>query len=134
MTFAPGEADPVAAHAFLTNSYWSPGISVETVRKAMKHSLCCTVHHAAAQIAMARLLTDYATHAYVSDVYVLDDHRGQGIAKAMLAAVLAHPDLQGLKHWMLFTRDAHSLYERFGWKPLANPERAMLLEFPDAYA
>lgn len=133
MSFAPEDADPVAAHAYLTRSYWSPGIPLETVAKAMRHSLVCSIHDESGQIAMARILSDYATHAYLADVYVLEEHQGKGIAHAMLAALRAHPDLQSLRRWLLFTRDAHSLYARFGWEPLAHPERAMLIELPDVY-
>jgi GNAT superfamily N-acetyltransferase len=131
LSFDPAEADPVAAHAYLTRSYWSPGIPLETVRRAMAHSLCCTVHDAGGQVGLARVITDYATFAYVADVYVLEEHQGRGLAQAMLAALLAHPELQGLRRWLLFTRDAHSLYARFGWSRLTEPERAMLLDFPD---
>jgi GNAT superfamily N-acetyltransferase len=79
------------------------------------------------------VITDYATHAYVSDVYVLEEHQGRGLAQAMIAALKAHPELQSLHRWLLFTRDAHSLYARFGFAPLAHPERAMLLDFPDVH-
>jgi GNAT superfamily N-acetyltransferase len=134
LSFDLADADAAAAHAYLTRSYWSPGIPLETVRRAMAHSLCCSVHDAGGQVAMARVITDYATHAYVADVYVLEDHQGKGLAQAMMAAVKAHPELQGLRRWMLFTRDAHTLYARFGFEPLAHPERAMLLDSPDIYA
>lgn len=133
MSFDPQDADPVAAHAYLTRSYWSPGIPLETVARAMRHSLVCSVRDESGQVAMARIVTDYATHAYLADVYVLEEHQGKGIAQAMLAALQAHPELQGLRRWLLFTRDAHALYARFGWEPLAHPERAMRREFPDAY-
>jgi GNAT superfamily N-acetyltransferase len=82
---------------------------------------------------MARVISDRATFAYLADVYVLEDHQGCGLAQAMLAALHDHSELQGLRRWMLFTRDAHSLYARFGWEPLAHPERAMLRNFPDIY-
>jgi GNAT superfamily N-acetyltransferase len=134
LSFDPADADAKAAHGYLTRSYWAPGIPLETVRRAMEHSLCCTVHDASGQIGMARVVTDYATVAYLSDVYVLEEHQGKGIAQAMLTALLDHPGLQGLRRWMLFTRDAHSLYARFGWQPIEHPERAMLLDFPDVYA
>jgi GNAT superfamily N-acetyltransferase len=123
-------ADADAAHAFRTHGHWSPGISFEMVRRAMKHSLCCTAHDAGDQVAMARVISDQTTYAYLSDVYVLEDHQGLGIAQIMLRALLDYPDFQGVRRWMLFTRDAHSLYARFGWKPLEYPERAMLLDFP----
>ena len=125
--------DAAAAHAYLTRSYWSPGIPLATVERAIANSLCVAVFHAGEQVAMARLLTDFATHAYLADVYVLEDHRGKGLSKAMLAHLQGRSDLQGLRRWMLFTRDAHSLYARFGWEPLSHPERAMLIEFPDPY-
>jgi GNAT superfamily N-acetyltransferase len=127
-------ADPVAAHAYLSRSYWSPGIPLATVEKAIAHSLCVAILHNDAQVAMARLLTDYATHAYLADVYVLEDHRGKGLSKAMLAHLQGRPDLQGLRRWILFTRDAHALYEQFGWRGTQHPERLMLRENPDAYA
>ena len=81
---------------------------------------------------MARVVSDLATFAYLSDVYVLEDHQGQGIAQAMMSALFDYPDLRGLRRWMLFTRDAHSLYARYGWEPLEHPERAMLLDLPEA--
>ena len=127
-------ADPVAAHAYLSRSYWSPGIPLATVEKAIAHSLCVAVLHNDAQVAMARLLTDYATHAYLADVYVLEEHRGKGLSKAMLAHLQGRPDLQSLRRWILFTRDAHALYEQFGWRGTQHPERLMLRENPDAYA
>ncbi len=126
--------DPVAAHAFLTTSYWSPGIPLETVRHAIDNSFCVAVMKAGEQIAMARLITDYATFAYLADVYVLAAHRGLGLSQAMLRHLQDHPKLQGLRRWMLFTRDAHGVYAKQGWEPLAHPERAMLLNFPDVYA
>lgn len=134
LSLEQADADPVAAHAYLTRSYWSPGIPLETVARAMRHSLCCTVHDAGGQVGMARAITDYATHAYLADVYVLEAHQGQGIAQAMVAALQAHPELQGLRRWLLFTRDAHTLYARFGFEPLAHPERMMLRDATDPYA
>ena len=134
LSFEQADADPVAAHAFLTRSYWSPGIPLETVKRAMGNSLCCTVHDGQGQVAMARVTTDRATFAYLADVYVLEGHEGQGIAQAMVAALRVHPELQGLRRWLLFTRDAHSLYARMGFVPLPHPERAMLIDDPAAYA
>ena len=126
--------DPVAAHAYLTTSYWSRGIPLETVQRALAGSLCVAVRHAGAQIAFARVVTDRATFAYLADVYVLDAHRGQGRSKAMVAALHAHPELQGLRRWMLMTRDAHGLYAQFGWTPLADPALAMERHDPQVYA
>lgn len=126
--------DPVAAHAYLTTSYWSPGVPLETVRRAVAGSLCVAVRHAGRQVAMARAITDRATFAYLADVYVLDAHRGKGLSKAMVAWFHAHPELQGLRRWMLMTRDAHGLYAQFGWTPLADPSLAMERHNPAAYA
>lgn len=126
--------DPVAAHAYLTTSYWSRGIPLETVQRALAGSLCVAVRHAGAQVAFARVVTDRATFAYLADVYVLDAHRGQGLSKAMVAALHAHPELQGLRRWMLMTRDAHGLYAQFGWTPLADPALAMERHDPQVYA
>ena len=130
----PARIDVAAAHAYLTRSYWSPGIPLATVERALAHSLAVAVFHDGAQVAMARLITDFATHAYLADVYVLEEHRGRGLSKAMLTHLQDRPDLQGLRRWMLFTRDAHALYERFGWAGSRHPERLMLRENTDAYA
>jgi GNAT superfamily N-acetyltransferase len=127
------EIDVAAAHAFLTESYWSPGIPLETVEKALRNSFCVAVQHGGEQVAMARLITDYATFAYLADVYVLAPHRGKGLSQAMLGHLQGHPQLQGLRRWMLFTHDAHGVYAKQGWTPLAHPERAMSLNFPDVY-
>lgn len=126
--------DAVAAHAYLTTSYWSPGIPLETVERALAGSLCVAVRQDGAQVAMARVVTDRATFAYLADVYVLDAHRGKGLSKAMVAWFHAHPELQGLRRWMLMTRDAHGLYAQFGWRPLADPSLAMERHNPAAYA
>ena len=134
MTDDPARIDAAAAHAYLTRSYWSPGIPRETVARAIANSLCVAVLHAGEQVAMARLVTDRATMAYLADVYVLEEHRGRGLCKAMLVHLDARPDLQGLRRWLLFTRDAHSLYAQFGWTALRHPERAMLRDQPDVYA
>jgi GNAT superfamily N-acetyltransferase len=126
--------DPVAAHAYLTTSYWSRGIPLATVRRALAGSLCVAVRHRGEQVAMARVITDRATFAYLADVYVLDAHRGRGLSKAMIAALHAHPDLQGLRRWMLMTRDAHALYAQFGWTTLASPGWAMERHDPEVYS
>ena len=125
--------DPVAAHSYLTHSYWSPGISPEKVRRAIANALCVAVFHDGAQVAMARVVTDYAAFAYLADVYVLDEHQGKRLAQMMIEHLQSHPDLQGLRRWILFTGDAHSLYTKSGWKLLEHPERAMELDFPDAF-
>lgn len=127
-------ADARAAHAYLTQSYWSPGIPVETVEKALANSLCVSVLHHGAQVGMARVITDWATFAYLADVYVLDGHGGKGLAKAMVGHLQGHAELQGLRRWMLATRDAHGLYDGLGWQPLPDPSIFMQRHFPDIYA
>jgi GNAT superfamily N-acetyltransferase len=126
--------DAAAAHAYLTHSYWSPGISAATVERAIANSHCVAVLHKGDQVAMARVITDWATFAYLADVYVLEAHRGRGLSKAMLAHLHADKRLQGLRRWVLFTRDAHGLYEQFGWVVGKHPERLMLHDNPEAFA
>ena len=126
--------DPVAAHAYLARSYWAKGIPLETVERAIAGSLCLAVLHEGRQVGMARVVTDRATFAYLADVYVLEDHRGRGLSKAMIARLHDHPQLQGLRRWLLFTLDAHGLYRQFGWQELAHPERGMERHYPDIYA
>lgn len=133
LTCDPTRIDAVAAHAYLARSYWSPGIALETVQRALANSLCVAVQHHGAQVAMARVITDRATFAWLADVYVLEDHRGLGLSKAMVAALLAHPDLQGLRRWALNTLDAHDLYRQFGWDSLAYPDRLMERMAPGAH-
>jgi GNAT superfamily N-acetyltransferase len=128
------DIDVAAAHAYLARSYWSPNIPYATVEGAIANSLCIAVRFEGEQVAFARVVTDFATMAYLADVYVLEAHRGQGLSKAMLAHLHTRPDLQGLRRWLLFTRDAHALYAQFGWTPLPNPERAMLRDDAGVYA
>ena len=128
------DIDVAAAHAYLARSYWSPNIPYATVEGAIANSLCIAVRFEGEQMAFARVVTDFATMAYLADVYVLEAHRGQGLSKAMLAHLHTRPDLQGLRRWLLFTRDAHALYAQFGWTPLPNPERAMLRDDAGVYA
>jgi len=130
----PARIDVAAAHAYLARSYWSPGIPLETVARAIANSLCVAVLHRGEQVGLARVVTDRATFAYLADVYVLEEHRGLGLARAMVAHLQAHPELQGLRRWLLFTADAHALYEQLGWNLLAHPERGMEQHNPDIYA
>jgi GNAT superfamily N-acetyltransferase len=127
-------ADPVAAHAYLARSYWAEGIPLETVRRALANSMAVSVHWGSEQIAMARLITDRATFAYLADVYVLEAHEGRGIARAMVRSLRAHPELQGLRRWLLFTVDAHGVYDKLGFVSLAHPERAMEIVDAEVYS
>lgn len=134
LSFDPVRIDHAAVHAYLTRSYWSPGIPIETVSRALAGSLCVSVFKEAQQAAFARLVTDRATFAYLADVFVLEEHRGKGISKAMMLALQEHPDTQGLRRWMLATRDAHGLYEGLGWSRVSDPSTLMMRHFPDVYA
>ena len=133
LTDDPLRVDAAAAHAYLSRSYWSPGIPFETVERALANSICVAVFHEEVQVAMARVISDRATFAYLADVYVLEDHRGNGLSKRMIETLYAHPDLQGLRRWSLFTADAQSLYAQLGWTQLSHPERAMEMLVPDIY-
>ena len=130
----PARLDIEAIHNFLTQSYWSPGIPRSVVERAIANSVCFGAYCEGEQVGFARVVTDKATFAYLADVYVLAEHRGRRLAQRLLEQVIAHPDLQGLRRVLLFTRDAHSLYAKFGFKPLAAPERAMDLQYLDVYA
>lgn len=129
----PTEMDAVAIHAVLTEMYWSRGIPLDTMRRAIEGSLAIGVFDGDRQVAFARAVTDGATFAYVSDVYVLEAYRGRGIATRMMEAMTTHPRLQGLRRWLLSTRDAHGLYLKFGFAPVSAPDRLMERIDPDLY-
>ena len=115
------------------DSYWAKGRSEEQTRTAIENSLCFGLYLADKQIGFARVVSDQATFAYVGDVFVLPEHCGQGLGKWIMETIVAHPDLQGLRRWILATKDAHRLYEQFGFTELKHPERWMELAAPDAY-
>ena len=115
-----------AIHAFLsTESYWVPGIRREFVERAIETSLCFAIFERARQLAFARVITDGAGFAWLADVFVVADARGRKLGERLIEFVLAHPDLQRIRRFMLATRDAHGLYEKYGFTPLAHPERIM---------
>jgi len=121
-------------HGYLSQSYWAEGIPRAIVEKAVANSLCVGAFDKGAQVGFARLITDRATFAYLADVFVLEDHRGKGIARMMLEALDAHPELQGIRRWALFTRDMQPLYAKHGWEAYPHPERLMVRDIPDIYA
>ena len=130
----PRRIDARAIHAYLTRSYWSAGIPLELVVRAVRGSLCIGAYDSAGpQVGLVRLVSDYATFCYVCDVYVLEEHRGQGLSKAMLGMAMDHPSLHGLRRWSLVTADAHGLYRQFGFKAVAQPERHMERVDPEVY-
>ena len=121
-------------HHYLSNlSYWAEQIPVETVKKAIRGSLCFGVYEEDKQIGFGRMITDKATFTYMADVFIDELYRGHGLSKWLITTMLAHPDMQGLRRLMLATRDAHGLYAQFGFTPLTNPERLMQMVFPDIY-
>lgn len=126
--------DLAAVHRFLSASYWSPGLPMEVFRRAVGGSICFGVYHGGEQVGFARIVTDRATFAYLCDVYVVEAHRGRGLGRWLGEAAIAHPELQGLRRWVLVTRDAHGLYERLGFRPLARPDGYMEWHRPDIYS
>ena len=125
--------DVDAIHAFLTTTYWSPGVSREVVARAVAGSVCVGAFDGEAQVGFARLVTDRATFAYLADVYVLEPYRGAGLARRMLDALFAEVNVTQLRRMMLATRDAHALYAQYGFTPLGAPERFLELHRPDVY-
>jgi len=120
-------------HDFLTNSYWAKGIAREIVARSIEHSLCFGVYDSGAQVGFARVISDFATFAYLGDVFVLESHRGKGLSKWLMECIAQHPALQNLRRWVLLTRDAHSLYSKYGFTPVKSPERYMEIHRPDVY-
>ena len=129
----PQRLDVALIHEFLARTYWSPGIPEDIVRRGIDHSVCFGVYEHGKQIGFARAVTDRATFAYLCDVFVLPACRGRGISKFLMESILAHPELQHLRRWMLATADAHGLYQQFGFKPLGRPDRIMEIVTPDVY-
>jgi len=129
----PVRLDVAAIQAYLTRSYWAQGIPLETVERALRNSLCFGLYHREVQVGLARIISDYATFAYLCDVYVLEDYRGKGLGKWLLDYVMLHPQLQNLRRFSLATRDAHDLYRRFGFQSLARPERVMEIRNDGVY-
>lgn len=128
------ELDVALIHDFLaTEAYWSRGISREVVERAIAGSLCFGAYLGEQQIGFARVVTDGATFAYLADVFVLPAHRGQGYSKTLMTALMAHPDLQGLRRFSLATSDAHGLYAPFGFAAPARPQTLLEKLDPDVY-
>jgi GNAT superfamily N-acetyltransferase len=121
-------------HGFLTNCYWAKDIPRETVARSIEHALCFGIYDGSgAQVGFARVVSDFATVAYLGDVFVLEWHRGLGLSKWLMECIVKHPALQNLRRWILLTRDAHGLYSHFGFTPVKAPDRYMELHRPDVY-
>lgn len=123
-----------AIHRFLSQeSYWAKNRTIEQSLTAIENSLCYGVYRGREQVGFARVITDKATFAYIGDVYILEGHRGKGLSKWLMEIIVAQPDLQGLRRWLLATYDAHGLYRQFEFDGLRHPERWMERTAPDAY-
>jgi GNAT superfamily N-acetyltransferase len=135
LSMDPADLQLDAIHAYLTRSYWSPGIPKATVVKAIAHSLCIGAYGPdGAQVGFARLATDHATFGYLADVYVLEEHRGKGLSRAMVETLLALPEVKGFRRIMLATRDAHGLYEKLGFEPVIDPKPLMQILRKEIYS
>ena len=120
-------------HGFLTTSYWAQGIPLETVRRSLEHALTFGLYLQDQQVGFTKIITDYTTFAYVSDVFILELYQGQGLGTWLMEVVTTHPDLQGLRRWVLATKDAHALYQKVGFRALRFPERFMEILDMDVY-
>jgi GNAT superfamily N-acetyltransferase len=129
----PARVDVELTHRYLSeDAYWSPGVPLNIVRRAIDNSIVFGLYLGADQAGFTRVVSDKATFAWVCDVFVLPEHRGHGLGKFLMECVKAHPELQGLRRWMLATRDAHGLYAQYGFTPV-DPDRFMEIRDPDVY-
>ncbi len=127
--------DVDSIHEFLsTKAYWCLNIPKVTVQAAINNSLCFGVYHDKKQIGFARVISDFATVAYLGDVYILEEYRGKGLSKWLMETIMQHRDLQGLRRWILLTGDAHELYRQFGWTNIADPSKWMELHTKNVYS
>ena len=125
--------DIEVVHRFLSNSYWAERIPLGVVKKSIDNSLCFGMYRHHNLIAFARVISDFATFAYLADVFIVAEERGKGLSKWLIRTIMDHPQLQGLRRFTLATRDAHDLYARFGFSPFDKPERWMQKHDPDVY-
>jgi GNAT superfamily N-acetyltransferase len=129
----PERLDLNVIHGFLTDCYWAKGIPREVVARSIGNSLCFGLYADGRQAGFARVISDFATYAYVGDVFVVESFRGRGLGKWIMDTIMRHPRLQGLRRWSLATRDAHALYAQYGFGPLKSPEAYMELYDPEIY-
>ena len=125
--------DITTIHNFLKTSYWAKDVPIAVVEKSISNSLCFGVYELDKQIGFARVISDYATFAYFSDVFILEAYRGQGLGTWLIKSILEYSELQNLRTWLLLTADAHELYHQFGFKNLPAPERMMVISSSSAY-
>ena len=133
VTCDPAKMDRAVIAEFLASSYWAKGIPASTVERSLANSLCFALLDGDRQVGFARVISDYATIAYLGDVFVLPEYRGRGLSKWLMECILSHTELQGLRRWILATRDAHGLYKKYGFTPLKRPEIFMERHNPNVY-
>lgn len=133
ITTNPDRFDVDTIHRWLSSSYWAAGVSRDIVERSIRNALCFAILDGGRQVGFARVVTDRATFAYVADVFVDESTRGRGLATWLMQVIVAHPELQGLRRWMLGTDDAHGLYAKVGFRPMAHPERFMEIHHPNIY-
>jgi GNAT superfamily N-acetyltransferase len=126
--------DIALVHEYLADSYWAAGMPRRTLERAIENSLTFGIYYGDQQVGFARAITDLATYAYLSDVFVVEAFRGRGLSKWLMECILAHPDLQGLRRFALFTRDAQGLYERYGFGPARGKSTYLERWEPNVYA
>lgn len=129
----PDRIDFAVLHGFLTHSYWAQDIPRDLVEKSVSNSCSMGLYTDELMIGFARAVTDYATFAYLGDVFVEETWRGRGFGLFISRCVVEHPRLQGLRRWILSTKDAHGVYAKLGFGPLANPDAIMTIHDPDIY-
>jgi GNAT superfamily N-acetyltransferase len=120
-------------HHFIAQTYWAKDIPIATMQKAIDGAMCFGVFHGEKQVGFARVITDKATFAYLADVFIIESYRGKGLSKWLMEIIVGHPDLQGLRRFLLATRDAHGLYRQFGFTTLESAENLMHIHNPDIY-
>jgi GNAT superfamily N-acetyltransferase len=127
--------DILLIHDFLSNkAYWSKNIPLEKVKMAIENSLNFALFYKNKQVGYARIVSDFSAIAYLGDVFIIEEYRGQGLSKWLMETIVSHPHLQNLRRWILLTGDAHELYKKYGWKPIAAPERWMEKHDPNVYS
>ena len=129
----PSRLDLDTVHGFLSRSYWAAGIPRDVVDRSIRHSICFAAYVDGTQVGFARVISDRATFAYLSDVFVIESVRGRGVGKRLMECIMEHPALQGLRLWTLFTRDAHGLYHHYGFREAKHPERLMEIRAAHPY-
>jgi N-acetylglutamate synthase-like GNAT family acetyltransferase len=120
-------------HGFLSRTYWAEGVPRQVIKKSIEHSLCFAVYHKEKLVGFARAISDFATFAYLADVFIVPEERRKGLSKWLIGVIISHPELQGLRRFTLATKDAHGLYAQFGFTEFAKPERWMERHDPDVY-